>query len=140
MYDKVHIDLCRYRLSKAEEYLNDAKKTLDLEMYDTAANRSYYAIFHAVRALLALDGKDFKKHSGVISCFQKDYIKTGIFDKELSNIVKSAFSLRTESDYEDFFIISREDVIKQVFEAEKFYGEIERYIDSCTDSLHDEGL
>lgn len=48
-------------------------------MYDTAANRSYYAIFHAARVVLALDGQDYKKHSGVISNFQKNYIKTGIF-------------------------------------------------------------
>lgn len=100
MYSKERIDLCRYRLSKAQEYQKDAETSLGLNMYDTAANRSYYAIFHAVRALLALSGKDFRKHSGVISCFQMDYIKTGIFDKKLSDIVKSAFSLRTESDYE----------------------------------------
>lgn len=103
MHSKEQIELCRYRLSKACEYLNDAEKSLGYEMYDTAANRSYYAIFHAVRALLALSGKDFRKHSGVISCFQMDYIKTGIFEKRMSDIIKSAFSLRTESDYEDFF-------------------------------------
>ena len=112
--------------------MNDAKVTLDLKMYDTAANRSYYSIFHAMRAVLALDGKDFKKHSGVISCFQKDYIKTGVFRKNLSEIVKSAFSLRTESDYEDFYIIPHEYVIKQVAEAEEFFNEIKRYIDERT--------
>ena len=67
--EQSQIDLCRYRLEKAGKYLNDAKVTLELDMYDTAANRSYYSIFHTVRALLALDGKDFRKHSGVISCF-----------------------------------------------------------------------
>lgn len=128
MPDKERINLCRYRLAKAEEYLNDAKSTLSLKMFDTAANRSYYAIFHSVRALLALDGKDFKKHSGVIACFQMDYIKTGIFAKQMSNIIKSAFSLRTESDYEDFFVISHEDVINQVEEAELFYNTILQYI------------
>ena len=130
MYSKERIDLCLYRLSKAEEYLNDAKKTLALGMYDTAANRSYYSIFHAVRALLALASKDFKKHSGVISCFQMDYVKTGIFGKEMSDIIKSAFSLRTDSDYEDFFVISHEDVIHQVDEANIFYETIKAYINS----------
>lgn len=130
MYSKERIDLCLYRLSKAEEYLNDAKKTLALGMYDTAANRSYYSIFHAVRAILALAGKDFKKHSGVISCFQMDYVKTGIFGKEMSDIIKSAFSLRTDSDYEDFFVIAHEDVIHQVDEANIFYETIKAYINS----------
>lgn len=121
-------DLSLYRLAKAESYLKDAKKVLELEMYDTAANRSYYAIFHAARAVLALDGVDFKKHSGVISNFQMRYIKTGVFKKELSDILKSAFSLRTESDYEDFYVIDKADVIQQVEEAEVFYTVILAYI------------
>lgn len=129
MYSEEQLSLCKYRLSKAEEYLKDAKSTLGLKMYDTAANRSYYAIFHTVRALLALAGKDFKKHSGVISCFQMDYIRSGIFDKRMSDIIKSAFSLRQESDYEDFYIISHEDVITQVSEAEVFYNTVRSYIE-----------
>ncbi|MBR2414990.1 MAG: HEPN domain-containing protein [Clostridia bacterium] len=128
MYTNEQIALCRYRLEKAAEFLADAEKTLELEMYDTAANRSYYAIFHAVRALFALDGKDFKKHSGVIAYFQMDYIKTGIFDKRMSDIIKSAFSLRTDSDYEDFFIISHEEVRRQVAEAAEFYENISEYL------------
>ena len=47
-------------LSKAERYLTDARRTLEMGMYDTAANRSYYVIFHAARAVLALDGLDFR--------------------------------------------------------------------------------
>ena len=128
MYSKEQIELCKYRLDKAKEYISDAKSTLAMDMFDTAANRSYYAIFHTVRALLALDGKDFKKHAGVISSFQMDYIKTGIFEKEMSDIIKSAFSLRQDSDYEDFYVISRDEVIKQVEESEIFYNKIKTYI------------
>ena len=130
MYNEANVDLCLYRLTKAEEYLGDARKSLELKMYDTAANRSYYAIFHSVRALLALEGKDFKKHSGVISCFQKDYIKTGIFGAEMSDIIKSAFSLRTDSDYEDFYVISHDAVRSQVAEAELFYETVKAYINA----------
>ena len=130
MDKQTRIDLCLYRLSKAEKFLNDAKATLAMELYETAANRSYYAVFHAVRALLALDGKDFKKHSGVISYFQREYIKTGIFGKDFSDILKDAFSLRTDSDYEDFYVVACEDVETQVVSAEKFYNEIKRYIKS----------
>lgn len=128
MYSKELIDLALYRLDKAKADLNDAKKTLELEMFDTAANRSYYAIFHAARAVLALDSQDYKKHSGVISNFQKNYIKTGIFDKAMSNTIKSAFDMRTESDYEDFYVVPKDDVIKQVEEAEYFVNKIEEYL------------
>ena len=98
-------------------------------MYDNAANRSYYAIFHAVRALLALEGKDFKKHSGVIACFQKEYVKTGVFPKEMSDIIADAFSIRTESDYKDFYVISHESVIQQVSNAREFFAAVKGHID-----------
>ena len=97
-------------------------------MQDTSANRSYYAIFHAARAVLALDGLYFKKHSGVISNFQMRYIKNGIFDKQLSNIIKSVFSLRIESDDEDFYVIAKADVENQVEEADIFYQAISEYL------------
>ena len=110
--------------------MQDSESTLAMGMFDTAANRSYYAIFHTIRALLALSGKDFKKHSGVISCFQMEYIKTGLFSKEMSNIAKSAFSLRQESDYEDFYVISKDEVRKQVEEANLFYNKIKEFIET----------
>lgn len=137
MYSTEQKELSLYRLSKAEAYLKDAQTTLNMGLYDTAANRSYYAVFHAMRALLALEGKDFKKHSGVISYFQKAYIKSGIFEKRFSDIVKSAFSLRQESDYEDFYVISKEEVIDQVDEADVFLKEIRQYIDRCVRSKPD---
>ena len=56
------------------------------------------------------------------------YIKTGIFDKQLSNIIKSAFSLRTESDYEDFYVIAKADVENQVEETDIFYQAIHEKI------------
>lgn len=130
LHSKEQIDLCKYRLTKAKEYLQDAQATLSMGMFDTAANRSYYAIFHAIRALLALDGIDFKKHAGVISYFQMEYIKTGLLDREMSDIVKSAFSLRQESDYEDFYVISHDEVRKQVEEAGLFYGNIKEFIET----------
>ena len=130
MYSKETVDLSLYRLSKAKNDLKDAQKTLELEMFDTAANRSYYAIFHAARAVLALDGQDYKKHSGVISNFQKDYIKTEIFDKAMSNIIKSAFDMRSDSDYEDFYVVPKEDVVKQVEEAEYFINKVEEYLNT----------
>ena len=128
MHSREQLDFCSYRLEKARVFLSDAKKTLELGMFETAANRSYYSIFHAVRALLALESVDFKKHSGVISYFQMTYIKTKLLPVEMSNILKSAFSLRSESDYKDFYIIAHDDVVQQVEDAEYFLKKIEEYI------------
>ena len=103
------------------------KKTLQLGMYDNAANRSYYAIFHAARAVLALDGLDFKKHAGVVGTFSKYYIKSGIFEPSMAKMIKSAFSIRSETDYEDFYVVSKSDVEQQVLDAQAFVAEIDAY-------------
>ena len=69
MPDRTVFTLAAYRLSKAEDCYLAAKHLYENGLLTDSANRSYYAIFHAVRSVLALDGVDFKKHSGVISYF-----------------------------------------------------------------------
>jgi uncharacterized protein (UPF0332 family) len=99
------------------------------EDYKGAANRSYYAIFHCMKSVLALEGMDFSKHSGVSAYFRKQYIKTGIFSVELSDIIGEAFDIRNDSDYDDYYILSKEDVNEQIENAEKFYHTIKQYIE-----------
>ncbi len=122
------VALSMARLSNAKECLSDAKLLADNKSYKALANRSYYAIFHAMRAVLALDGFDSKKHSGIIAEFQRLYIKTSIFDKELSVIIKMLFQARANSDYDDFCVITKEDTITQFHDAEKFVAIIEKYL------------
>ncbi|MCD8158718.1 MAG: HEPN domain-containing protein [Clostridiales bacterium] len=76
--------LSDYRLESADERLHSSKVLLEDGSYKDSIGRSYYAIFTAVRALIALDGKDFSKHSSVISCFQREYVKTGEIDPKYS--------------------------------------------------------
>lgn len=83
--------LAKYRLNKAEDCLSAAKLLLQDNLYADSANRSYYAIFHAINALFALRSIGFKKHAGVLANFNTDYIKTGIFEIEYAKIAKSAF-------------------------------------------------
>ena len=130
--DDYSLDLANFRLDKALQCINDAKAMLRLNSYASAANRSYYAIFHSARAILALDNIDRKRHSAVISYFQQYYVKTNIFDRKFSKIIQDAFEIRQESDYEDFYVVSREDVIEQIEDAEKFYNEVKRYITQRT--------
>ena len=119
--------LSAVRLEHAKECLGAAKSLQNSENYKSAANRSYYAIFHAMRAVLAFDGIDMKHHSGVISEFRKLYIKTNIFDIKLSQIISVLFDIRTESDYDDFFIISKSEVQEQIENAEYFLNRVKTY-------------
>ena len=120
--------LSEYRLQTAYEKIESAKLLLDDEKYKDAANRSYYAMFHAVRALFALEGVDFKKHSGVISYFRQKYIATDVFSKEMSVMIGDAFLVRNQSDYEDFYVVSKAQAIEQYENAKAFCDEIARYL------------
>ena len=122
--------MARFRLEKAKKDLAAAKATAEQGFFDVSANRSYYAIFHAARAVLALTGQDFRKHSGVIAFFRKEYIKTGIFETKLSDIIQDAFEIRTDCDYEDFYVVAKEDVEQQIQNAEYFVNRIEEYLNT----------
>ena len=65
--------LSEYRLERAREMLDAAKQNLNINQYRTSLNRSYYAVFHAMRAVNILDGYDSSKHSGVIAYFNKNF-------------------------------------------------------------------
>jgi uncharacterized protein (UPF0332 family) len=129
--DKYNIqDLAYFRLDQARECLQSSEALLGMGHYKDAANRSYYSIFHSMRAVLALDGFDSKKHSGIISEFRVRYIKTGQFSVNFSDTIKDAFDIRTDSDYQDFYAISKEDVQQQVDNARVFLDAVKAYIDS----------
>jgi uncharacterized protein (UPF0332 family) len=121
-------DLCGYRLKRSKEDLSAARVLLKENLFAQAMNRSYYAIFHVVRALFALDGFETRKHSGLIAYFNKDYVATGTFDKEYSKILMAAEKIRNRSDYDDFYIASKEAAEKQIENAGKFILAIENHI------------
>ena len=121
-------DLVQYRLSSAKERLESARLLLDAGQYKDSIGRSYYAIFTAVRAVLARDQVDFSKHAGVIAYFQREYIKSAIFDIKYSKILQRAFQIRNNCDYDDFFIVSKEDATEQYKNAVDLVQAIETYI------------
>lgn len=121
-------DLVQYRLSSAKERLESARLLLDAGQYKDSIGRSYYAIFTAVRAVLARDQVDFSKHAGVIAYFQREYIKSAIFDIKYSKILQRAFQIRNNCDYDDFFIVSKEDATEQYKNAVDMVQAIGTYI------------
>lgn len=129
--DKIY--LSKVRIENAEECLNAARSLYEIGSYRSSANRSYYAVFHSMRAILALDGIDMKHHSGIISEIRRLYIKTGVFDAKLSTIISVLFDIRTESDYDDFYVISKQEVKEQLANAELFYNEIKKYLSEIID-------
>jgi uncharacterized protein (UPF0332 family) len=121
-------ELAKYRMERAKEMLEAAEGNLNIRQYKTSINRSYYAVFHAMRALNILKGFDSSKHSGVIAFFNREYLKTEILDKALSVIIKNSSFLREKSDYDDFFIASKKEAETQVSEARIFLEAAETYL------------
>lgn len=122
------INLAKYRIEKAKECIKASKLLLEENMYADSANRSYYAIFHSMNALCALRSVGYKKHSGVLSDFNLNYVKENLIEVEYSKIAKNAFSVRTKSDYSDFYIVSKQEVTEQYKNAVKFVERIEKFI------------
>lgn len=119
--------LSKVRLEHADECISAAKSLLESENYKSAANRAYYTVFHAMRAVLAFDKIDMKHHSGIIAEFRRLYIKTGIFDAELSKTISILSDSRNDSDYDDFYIVSKEEVTEQIKDAEYFLVKIKEF-------------
>ncbi|MEE0957011.1 MAG: HEPN domain-containing protein [Ruminococcus sp.] len=124
--------LAQVRLDRAKECLAEAEDLYEAEKYRGAANRLYYSVFHAMRAVLALDGVDMKHHSGIISEFRRRFIKTNIFDVRLSGIISALYEMRSESDYDDFYVLSKNDIADQIINARYFIDSIESFLKSVT--------
>lgn len=123
-------DISNYRIRMAKEDLDTAAELLESGRYKGAVNRAYYAVFHSIRAILALDGVDFSKHSGVIAYFRQNYIKTEIFHNELSNVIQRAALMRTESDYSDFYIATEDEAREMINGAFLFYSKVVEFLRS----------
>ena len=122
-------ELASYRMERAREMMGAAKGNLEIGQYKTSLNRSYYAIFHAMRAMNILKGFDSSKHSGVIAFFNKEYLKENILDRSLSVIIKNSAFLREKSDYDDFYIAGKKEAEKQLEDARIFLLAVENYMD-----------
>lgn len=121
-------DLSKYRFESAWEDLECARVLLMDKKFKASVNRSYYAIFHALRSVTALDQFDSSKHSGIIAYFNRTYIKNGIFDKSVSKMIDTAFRLREKADYQDFVVISREQAQEQLEKAENIINILKSYL------------
>jgi len=121
--------LIRYRLAEAEDSIKEAKVLLKEGMSMRAVmNRLYYAMFYAVLALLQERQLGTSKHIGAISLFDREFIKTGIFDKSISKALHRAFELRQKGDYMEHSEITQKDVDEMLPEAITFVGKIKEYL------------
>ena len=119
-------NLAMYRMQKAREIIIEARDNLTQKHYGLSVNRSYYAMFTAARAMLALKEMDSSKHSGVISLFNQHIVKRGLCPKEIAKYLPKAKDIRERADYGDFVEITEHDAEMQIARATQFVDEAEK--------------
>ncbi|MCI5500731.1 MAG: HEPN domain-containing protein [Lachnospiraceae bacterium] len=120
-------DLVLYRIETAKSDLKSAEVLLNAGEYRGANNRAYYSIYHAISAIHALNGKAYKRHKDSLGNFNKEYIKTGIFPGTLGRRIAEAEEIRHASDYDDFYIATKEEAEEQIMTADELIRLIEIY-------------
>lgn len=119
-----------YRLERAKQDLSDAEFNFNNNRFLNANNRAYYAIFHAIRAVLALERIDFRKHKDVLAYFNQHYVKTEVFPKMIGRKISQAKKVREDSDYDDEFEPSFEETNQQIETAKELIDLVEKYLNN----------
>ncbi len=99
-----------------------------MQQWDLAANRYYYACFHAVQALFIHNGLASKTHSGMLSQFGLHFIKTGIIEDRLGGFLTRMEQLREKGDYNCMFSIGEEELETIVAPAKELVKVISKLI------------
>ena len=121
-------DLVQYRIETAKSDIKAAEILLQAEEFRGANNRAYYGIYHAVSAIHALDGNAYKRHKDALANFNKNYVKTEIFPRKLGKKIVESEEIRHASDYDDFFIATREEAEEQIETAKELVARVEAYV------------
>lgn len=125
--------LIGYRLDQADSALKASQTLINAELWRDSVNRAYYAAFYAVLALLALKGMGTSKHAGAISLFDREFVKTGVFSKDLSATLHNTFDMRQEADYEEQAQIDDTDATDALAQARVFVDQVRQYMEKSAE-------
>ena len=128
MEKKTSREFALYRLERAKEEYETANLLYRENKLLAANNRAYYSIFHAIRAILAMEKIDFKRHKDVLAYFNKNYVKTEIFPRQMGRRIIMASKIREDSDYDEKYEPSSEATSLQIQTAKELIELVEKYL------------
>jgi hypothetical protein len=123
-------------LEKAQRTYDDAVFCANEGKWEAAANRFYYALFHAMSALLVNDGYQVKSHRGILSMFGEHYIRTEIFSRQDGSLLSDLVLMRDNADYNCFFEADAEKLQPYIEPTQLLIDKIKRYIASSNDKVN----
>ncbi len=122
--DEERAILVNLEYEKGKSFLEQAEKIVELGYWDMVANRLYYAVFHAVSALLIKNWHKVGTHKGVVLLFGQHYIKTGIFSINEGRLYSQLQTMREKADYVCTFQTSQEEIVPMLEPARKMIEKI----------------
>ena len=130
MEKKTSREFALYRLERAKEEYETANLLYRENKLLAANNRAYYSIFYAIRAILAMEKIDFKRHKDVLAYFNKNYVKTEIFPRQIGRKIIMASKVREDSDYDEKYEPSSETTFLQIETCRELIELVEKYLDN----------
>ena len=121
-------ELVLYRIETSKSDIKAAEILLSAREFLGANNRAYYGIYHAISAIHALDGNAYKRHKDALANFNKNYVKTEIFPRKLGKRIVEAEEIRHASDYDDFYLATKEEAEEQIQTAKELVKLVEEYV------------
>jgi len=115
-------------IERAKRYRKSAEILLGEGDYESSVSRTYYAMFYSAQAMLLTKNLSFSSHKGVISAFGEQFVKTGIFPKEMGRELNKAFEKRQIGDYEYTFVIAKMEAEEILENGEKFIEKIAQHL------------
>jgi len=126
--DEERKSVVQFRMEKSKNTFSEITLLTDNALWQTAANRLYYACYYAVSALLIQHAIEAKTHHGVMNQMGLFFVTTGLLSQEQGKFYKRLFELRQTGDYNDWIIIKEEDIKPLVERAGHFIKTIEQLI------------
>lgn len=110
MKNEERSEYVKYRLESARKTFLAAQVLAERELWNSAVNRLYYALFYAVNALLVLNHIKTKSHSSTKSQFSLHFIKTGKIELQYGRLFAELFDWRQKGDYENIIDFTHDSV------------------------------
>lgn len=111
----------RAELSKANAALQAARALAGLKLYDDAASRLYYAVFHLVSAALVILGVQAQSHGGVASLLGQHLIKPGLAPAHVGHHFAALMGLKSQADYNRHFVMDEVGFAEEMQRAEALF-------------------
>ena len=117
--DEERMIMVEFEIERAHRIIAQFPILEDAKLWDTLANRVYYAVFHAVTALLIKNRLHAESHQGVSVLFSKHFVKEGLIDAEYGRLFARLENMREKSDYTCLFETTEDEVLPMIPKAKE---------------------